>query len=114
MELLHQPTLHQILVNLCLEDTQGETERALTMEVDGTNYYQPNALILDHLAVTDFLRGQGRTMNYREAFNTVKQAKIFCREHFNGLNLQAVYHPQENHCATATRGGRAKGLRLHN
>jgi hypothetical protein len=51
-------------------------------------------------------------MNYREAFNNVKQAKAFCREHFNGLHLQAVYHPQEHHCATATWGGRAKGTHV--
>jgi hypothetical protein len=51
-------------------------------------------------------------MNYRAAFNTVKQAKAFRREHFNGLNLQAVYHPHEHHCATATWGGRAKGAHL--
>jgi hypothetical protein len=47
-------------------------------------------------------------MNYRAAFNTVKQAKAFFREHFNGLDLQAVYHPQGHHCATATWRGRAK------
>jgi hypothetical protein len=51
-------------------------------------------------------------MNYREAFNTVNQAKAFCREHFNNLDLQAVYHPQEHHCATATWGGRAKGTHV--
>ncbi len=51
-------------------------------------------------------------MNYRAAFNTVKQAKAFCRKHFNGLNLQAVYHPQEHHCATATWGGRVKGVHV--
>ncbi len=47
-------------------------------------------------------------MNYRGAFNTVKQAKAFCWNHFNVLDRQAVYHPQEHHCATATWGGRAK------
>ncbi len=51
-------------------------------------------------------------MNYREGFNTVKQAKAFCWEHFNGLNLQVVYHPQEHYCATATWGGRAKGAHI--
>jgi hypothetical protein len=49
-------------------------------------------------------------MNYRDAFNTVKQAKAFCREHFNIFNLQAVYHPWENHCATAAGG---VGQRAH-
>ena len=49
-------------------------------------------------------------MNYREAFNTVKQAKAFCQEHFNGLDLQAVYHPQEHHCATAAWGGTSETL----
>jgi hypothetical protein len=82
------------------------------MEVNETNYCQPDALISDHPAVTVFLCGQGRTMNYREAFNTVKQAKAFCQKHFNGLDLQAVYHPQEHYCATATWGGRAKGAHL--
>ena len=48
-------------------------------------------------------------MNYRDAFNTVKQAKAFCQEHFNSLNLQAVYHPREHHCDTAAWEGRAKG-----
>ncbi len=52
-------------------------------------------------------------MNYRDAFNTVKQAKAFYREHFNGLDLQAVYHPREHHCATAAWGGRAKGTHVH-
>ncbi len=51
-------------------------------------------------------------MNYREAFNTIKQAKAFCRDHFNGFNLQAVYHPQEHHCATVTWGGRAKSTHV--
>jgi hypothetical protein len=52
-------------------------------------------------------------MNYRvAAFTTVKQAKAFCREHFNGLDLQVVYHPQEHHCATATWRGRAKGTHI--
>jgi hypothetical protein len=51
-------------------------------------------------------------MNYREAFNTFKQANAFFQEHFNGLNLQAVYHPWEHHCATAAWGGRAKGVHV--
>jgi hypothetical protein len=41
-------------------------------------------------------------------FNNVKHAKSFYSKHFNGLDLQEVYHPQEHHCATATWGGRAK------
>jgi hypothetical protein len=75
------------------------------MEVDGTDYHQPDALISDHPLVTAFLCGQGRTMNYRDAFNTVKQAKAFFWKHFNGLDLHAVYHPQEHHCATVAWGG---------
>jgi hypothetical protein len=49
---------HQTLVDCCLEGAQGGTERVLTMEVDGTGYPQPDALISDHPAFTDFLRGQ--------------------------------------------------------
>ncbi len=56
----------------------------------------------DHPVVTNFLPSQGRTMNYREEFNNVKQAQSFCWEHLNSLDLQGVYHPQEYHCATAT------------
>ncbi len=82
------------------------------MEVDGTNYRQSEAFISDHLLVTAFLCGQGRTMNYRDTFNTVKQAKVFFRDHFSYLDLQAVYHPWEHHCATATWGGRAKGAHV--
>ncbi len=51
-------------------------------------------------------------MNYGDTFNTVKQAKAFCWDHFNGLDLQAVYHPREHHCPTAAWGGRAKGLHV--
>jgi hypothetical protein len=112
MALLCQPKPSQTLVDCCSGGAQGGTKCVLTMEVNGTNYHQPDALISDHLAVTVFLQGQGRTMNYREAFNTVKQAKAFCREHFNSLDLQAVYYPQEHHCATATWGGRAKGMHV--
>jgi hypothetical protein len=39
-------------------------------------------------------------------------AKAFGQEHFNGLDLQAVYHPQEHHCAPATWGGRAKVVHI--
>ncbi len=112
MALLHQPTPSQTLVGSCLEGTQGGTEHVSAMEVNGTNYCQPDALISDHPSVTAFLHGQGRTMNFRDAFNTVKQAKTFCREHFNGLDLQAVYNPQEHHCATVAWGGRAKGAHI--
>ncbi len=87
MELLRQPMPHQTLMDRCLEGGQGGTEHVLTMEVNRTDYHQPDALISDHPAVTDFLWSQGRTMNYREVFNTVKQAKAFCREHFNSLDL---------------------------
>ncbi len=113
MALLCQPTSSQTSVDCCLEGAQGRTKCVSTMEVDDTNYRQPDTLISDHPAVTVFLQGQGRTMNYREAFNTVKQAKAFCWEHFNGLDLQVVCHPQEHHCATATWGGRAKGVHVH-
>jgi hypothetical protein len=112
MELLRQPTTHQTLADLCSEGAQGGTECMSTMEVDKTDYHQPDALISDHPAVANFLWSQGRMMNYRAAFNTVKQAKAFCQEHFNGLYLQAVYHPQQHHCATATWGGRPKGTRV--
>jgi hypothetical protein len=113
MELLRQPTPHQTLVDCCSEGAQGGTKCVSTMAVDGTNYRQLDALILEHPTVTDFLWGQARKMNYREGFNTVKQAKAFCQEHFNGLDLQVVYHSQEHHCATATWGGRAKGAHVH-
>ncbi len=103
---------HQTLVDLCLGGAQGGTEHVSTMEVNKTNYCQPDALISDHPTVKIFLRSQGRTMNYRAAFNTVKQAKAFCWEYLNGLDLQVVYHPQEHHCATATWGGRAKGMHV--
>jgi hypothetical protein len=51
-------------------------------------------------------------MNYMDAFNTVKQVKAFCQKHFNSLNLQAVYHSWEHHCATAAWGGKAKGMHV--
>jgi hypothetical protein len=109
MALLCQPTPSQTLLGCHLEGAQGGTEHVSTMEADGTNYRQLDALISDHPSVTAFLCGQARTMNYRDTFNTAKQAKAFCREHFNGLDLQAVYHPWEHHCATAAWGGRVKG-----
>jgi hypothetical protein len=112
MALLCQPTPSQILVGCRLEGAQGGTKHVSTMEVDGTNYHQPDVLISDHPSVTAFLCGQGKTMNYRDTFNTVKQAKAFCREHFNGLDLQAVYHPWEHPCATAAWRGRAKGAHV--
>jgi hypothetical protein len=111
MELLRQPTPPKNLVDCCSESAQGGTEHVSTMEVNRTNYRQPDALISDHPTVTDFLWSQGMMINYREAFYTVKQAKV-CREHFYCLNLQAVYHPQEHHCATATWGGRAKSAHV--
>ncbi len=104
MALLHQPTPSQTPVGCYMKGAQGKTKHVSTMEVDGTNYHQPDALISDNPLVTAFLCGQGRTMNDRDTFNTVKQAKAFCWEHFNGLDLQAVYHPQEHHCATAAWG----------
>jgi hypothetical protein len=113
MALLCQPMPSQSSVGCCLEGAQGGTKHVSTMEVNGTNYHQPDAFISDHPLVTAFLCGQGRTINYRDAFNTVKQAKTFCRDHFNSLNLQAFYHPREHHCATAAWGGRAKGTHVH-
>jgi hypothetical protein len=103
MALLYQPTPSQTLVGCCLVGAQGGAEHVSTIEVDGTDYRQPDALISVHPSVTAFLCGQRRTMNYKDAFNTVKQAKAFCREHFNSLDLQAVYHPR------AACKGRAKG-----
>jgi hypothetical protein len=112
MVLLRQPTHSQTLVGCHPEGAQGGTKHISTMEVDGTDYHQPDALISDLPSVTAFLCGQGRTMNYRDTFNTVKQAKAFCWEHFNGLNLKVVYLPWEHHCATAAWGGRAKGVHV--
>ena len=85
MVLLRQPMPSHTPVGCHSEGAQGGTKRVLTMEVDGTDYHQPDALITDHPAVTAFFCGQGGTMNYRDTFNTVKQAKPFCWEHFNGL-----------------------------
>jgi hypothetical protein len=113
MALLRQPTPSHTPLGCCSEGAQGGTKHVSTMEVNGTNYRQPDALISDHPSVKAFLCGQGRTMNYRDAFNTVKQAKAFCQEHFNGLDLQVVYHPWEHHCATVAWGGRAKGVHVH-
>jgi hypothetical protein len=103
---------YQTPVDLCLEGAQGGTECVSTMEVNETDYCHPDALISDHPAVTNFLQSQGRTMNYRAAFNTVKKVKAFFQEHFNSLDLQAVYHPHEHHCATATWGGKAKDAHI--
>jgi hypothetical protein len=64
------------------------------MEVDDTNYRQPDALIPNHPAVANFLQSQGRMMNYKGAFNNVKQAKSFCWEHFDGLNLWGSIIPR--------------------
>jgi hypothetical protein len=112
MALLRQSTPSQTLVGCCSEGAHGKTKHVSAMEVNETDYRQPDVLISDHPSVTVFLCGQGRTMNYRDAFNTVKQAKAFYREHFNSLDLQAVYHPREHHCATAAWGSRAKGAHV--
>ncbi len=88
MVLLCQPTPSQTLVGCRLEGAQGGTKHVLTMEVDRTDYRQPDVLISDHPMVTAFLHGQGRMMNNRDAFNSVKQVKAFFWEHFNGLNLK--------------------------
>ena len=77
MVLLHLLMPSQTSVGCCLEGAQGGTKHVSTMEVNGTNYHQLDAFISDHPLVTAFLHGQGRTMNYRDAFNTVKQAKAF-------------------------------------
>ncbi len=66
MELLCQPPTSQTLMNRHVEGAQGRTKCVSTMEVNGTNYRQPDALISDHPAVTVFLWGQGRMMNYRQ------------------------------------------------
>jgi hypothetical protein len=113
MALLCEPTPSHTLVGCRSEGAQAGTEHVSTMEVNRTNFCQPDALISNHSSVTAFLHGHGRTLKYRDAFNTVKQAKTFCWEHFNGLNLQAVYHPRDHHCATAAWGGRAKGAHVH-
>ncbi len=83
------------------------------MEVNKTDYQQPDALIPNHPAATNFLWNQGRTVNYRAAFNNGKQAKSFYREHFKGLELQGVYRPREHHCATVTWGGRGRDATIH-
>ncbi len=77
MVLICQPMPSQTPMGCCLEGAQGGTKHVSTMEVDGTDYRQPDALISDHPSVTAFLCGQGRMMNYRDAFNTIKQAKAF-------------------------------------
>ncbi len=102
MELLCQMPLHQSSGDSCLEGATKGTEDMETIKVDNTDYWQPDALIPDHPAVTNFLQVQGRAMNYRGTFNNVKHVKSFCRKHFNGSDLEGVYHPQEHHCATAT------------
>jgi hypothetical protein len=63
MELLRQPTPHLTLVDPCSEGAQERTECVATMEVNKTNYRQPDALIPNHPAVKNFLQSQGRTMN---------------------------------------------------
>jgi hypothetical protein len=72
MELLHQPTPHQSSMNSCLEGAQEGTECVGTMEVNNTDYRQPDAVIPNHPAGTNFLQSQGRRMNYRAALNNVK------------------------------------------
>jgi hypothetical protein len=79
MALLCQSMPSQTLVGCCLEGAQGKTKHVLTMEVNRTDYHQPDGLISGHPSVTAFLCGQGRTMNYRVAFNTVKQASLSAR-----------------------------------
>ncbi len=73
MELLCQPMLHQSSVDSCSEGAQEGTKCVTTMEVDDTNYRQPDALLPDHPAVTNFLWSQERTMSYRAAFKNVSR-----------------------------------------
>ncbi len=60
MVLLCQLMPTQTSMGCCLEGAQGGTKHVSTMEVDGTNYQQPDAFISDHPLVTVFLHGQGR------------------------------------------------------
>jgi hypothetical protein len=55
MEHLRQPMLHQSSVDSCLEGAKERTEGMETMEVNNTNYQQPDALIPNHPAVTIFI-----------------------------------------------------------
>jgi hypothetical protein len=55
MELLSQPTPHQGSVDSCPEGAQEGTECVMTMEVNEMDYRQPDALILNHPVVTNFL-----------------------------------------------------------
>jgi hypothetical protein len=87
MVLLHQPMPSQTSMGCCLEGAQGGTKQVSTMEVNGTDYHQLDAFISDHPLITAFLHCQGRTMNSRDAFNTVKTAKAFCQNHFTSLDL---------------------------
>jgi hypothetical protein len=110
MELLRWPMLHQSSLDSCSEGAKERTEGMETMQVDGTNYQQPDALIPGHPAVTKFLRSQGRTMNYKGTFNNVKQGKSFCREYFNGLDLQGSIIPRNT--TVLLQPGEA-GQRMH-
>jgi hypothetical protein len=56
MVLLRRPTIYQSSVDFCLEGAQEGTECVATMEVDDTDYRQPDALIPNYLAVTNFFR----------------------------------------------------------
>ncbi len=57
MALLCQPMPSQTSVGCRLEGAQGGTKHVSTMEVNGTDYRQPDALTSDHLLVTAFLFG---------------------------------------------------------
>ena len=78
------------------------------MEIDSTDYQQPKAFIPNRDVVTKLLQGQGKFIDYRSCFNSVKHAKNFCHKQFKGTQLQEVYHLQEHHCSTAICGGRGK------
>ncbi len=66
MAILPQPMPYQTLVGCCLEGAQGGTKHISTMEVNGIDYRQPDALISDHPpSVKAFLCGQGGVMNDR-------------------------------------------------
>jgi hypothetical protein len=71
IKLLCQPTPPQSSMGSCLGGAQEGTECVTTMEVNKTNYRQPDVLIPNHPVVSNFLWSQGRTMNYRAAFTTM-------------------------------------------
>jgi hypothetical protein len=59
MDLLLQLTLLESAGDSCLEETEEVVKGMETMEVNKTSYQQPDALIPDHPAVTNFFQGHG-------------------------------------------------------